>query len=258
MLCTHTDLSAKKQGWPCDQGESHVLSLLSCLLIHWLQNFSLKLKEHLLPRIQAALHQEAESRPDQSGIRTTSNNEYYCHFDGNGWDFVLLNKDLIYHHKIIHFHFTTYDVRQGTEIINPGTSRCNIMLLADKVDSATDSLNLHHFLYAQVLGTYHANVIYTRPGMHDYEPCRFDFLWVWWFEVVNPASSGWESSKLDSVRFPPLCEEASLGFVDPKDVLRGCHLIPAFAKGRHHSNGVSVSRCAKDGNDYIYIMLAGT
>ena len=253
MLCTHTDLSAKR---PCDQGENHVLSLLSCLLIHRLQNFSSKLKEHLLPCIQAALHQEAELCLDQSGIRTTSNNEYYRHFDSNGRDFVLLNKDLIYHHKIICFHFTTYDVQRGTEIINPGTSHCNIMLLADKVDSVTNSSNLHRFLYARVLGAYHANVIYTGPGMHDYEARRFDFLWVRWFEVMNPASSGWESSKLDSVRFPPLCEEASLGFVDPKDILYGCHLIPAFAKGRCHSNRVGVSRCAKDGNDYTLYYIS--
>lgn len=163
---------------------------------------------------------------------------------------MLLDKDLIYHHKLIRFHFTTYDVRRGTDIINPGTSRCNVMLLADQVDGATDSSNLHHFLYARVLGAYHANVIYTGPGMRDYKLHRFDFLWVRWFEVVNPASSGWEASKLDSVRFPPLREEASFGFVDPKDILRGCHIIPAFAKGLRHRNGVGVSRCAKDGNDY--------
>ena len=124
------------------------------------------------------------------------------------------------------------------------------MFLADQVDGATDSSNLRHFLYARVLGAYHANVIYTGPGMCDYETRRFDFLWVRWLEVVNPASSGWEASKLDSVRFPPMHEEASFGFVDPKDVLRGCHITPAFAKGRCHRNGVGVSRCAKDGNDY--------
>ena len=60
----------------------------------------------------------------------------------------------------------------------------------------------------------------------------------------------WSCTLLIAHSCGPLCEEASLGFVDPKDVLRGCHLIPAFAKGRHHSNGVGVSRCAKDGNDY--------
>ena len=84
----------------------------------------------------------------------------------------------------------------------------------------------------------------------DYEPHWFNFLWVRWFEVMNPGSSGWEAYKLDSVRFPPLCDEASFGFVDPKDVLRGCHIIPAFAKGQHHQNGAGVSRCAKDSNDY--------
>ena len=194
MLCTHTNLSAKEQGWPHDQGESYILSFPSCLLIHWLQNFSSKLKEHLLPHIQAALHQEAESCLDQSGIRTTSSNEYSCHFNGNGRDFVLLNKDLIYHHKVICFHFTTYDVQRGTDIINPGTSRCNIMLLADQVNSAIDSSNLHRFLYAQVLSAYHANVIYTGPGMHDYEPCRFNFLcdgsrsWIWHLQVGRPLS----------------------------------------------------------------------
>ena len=163
----------------------------SCLLIHWLQNFFSKLREHLLPCVRAALRQEAESRLDQSSIRTIESSH---HFDGNGRDFVLLDKDLIYHHKLIRFHFTTYDVRRGTDIINPGTSRCNVMFLADQVDGATDSSNLHHFLYARVLGAYHANVIYTRPGMCDYEPRRFDFLWVRWFEVMNPASSGWEAS----------------------------------------------------------------
>ncbi|KAF8235556.1 hypothetical protein L208DRAFT_1256425, partial [Tricholoma matsutake] len=60
---------------------------------------------------------------------------------------------------------TTYDVQCGTDIVNPGTSCCNIMLLA----SHAESLNLHHFLYAGVLNGYHVNVIYTGPGMHDFE-----------------------------------------------------------------------------------------
>jgi hypothetical protein len=32
--------------------------------------------------------------------------------------------------------------------------------------------------------------------------------------------------------------------------LRGCHILPAFAKGKRQANGVSISRCAKDGKDY--------
>jgi hypothetical protein len=59
-------------------------------------------------------------------------------------------------------------------MINAGTSRCNVMLLADDADSSSP----HHFLYARVLGAYHANVIYVRPGMRDNQPRRFEFLWV--------------------------------------------------------------------------------
>ena len=98
------------------------------------------------------------------------------------------------------------------------------MLLADDAKS--------HFLYAQVLGRYYVNVIYTGPGMCDFEACHFDFLWVRWFEVVNPGSTGRSTSKLDSVHFPPMNKDSSFGFVDPKDVLHGCYILPAFAKGK--------------------------
>ena len=160
---------------------------------------------------------------------------------------LFLKNDYIYHHKRIRFHHTTYDVRCGTDIINAGTSRCNIMLLAN---DGEDSSRPHHFFYARVLGAYHTNVIYTGPGMRDHEPRRFEFLWVRWFEVVDPASSGWSNSSLDMVRFPPMQHSSSFGFVDPRDVLRGCHLLPAFAKGKRQADGVSASRCAKDGTDY--------
>jgi hypothetical protein len=89
----------------------------------------------------------------------------------------------------------TYDVQHQNDIINPGTSHCNIMLLADDAEGSPISSN--HFLYARVLGGYHVNVIYTGPGMCNFEACCFDFLWVQWFEMVNPGSSGQSASKLD-------------------------------------------------------------
>jgi hypothetical protein len=170
--------------------------------------------------------------------------------DDDAHNFVFLKKDLIYHHNVVRFHFTTYDVRRGTDTINSNSPRCNILLLADNSDATDDSSTTHHFLYAQVLGAYHANVIYTGPGMHNYESRRFDFLWVRWYEVVDPALSGWNRSRLDSLCFPPMNREDAFGFVDPKDVLRGSHVIPVFAKGQRYADGVGISRCAKDSKDY--------
>jgi hypothetical protein len=109
----------------------------------------------------------------------------------------------------------------------------------------TDSEPDHPFMYARVLGIYHANVVYTGEGMIDYQARRFEFLWVRWFHYV-----GRRDLRLDTVRFPPVGSEDAFGFVDPKDVLRACHIIPAFARGKSHSDEVSISRCARDGNDW--------
>lgn len=192
------------------------------------------------------LRQDAAGLPNRddervhgpSGALTTSDNS----------SFVFLKSDRIYHHKVIRFHFTTYDVRRGTDIVKTG-ARANVMLLAD-VDGAGDTSTTHHFLYGRVLGAYHANVIYTGPGMRDFEARRLNFLWVRWYEVVNAPSEDLKSPRLGSLRFRPMNEENAFGFVDPKDVLRGCHIIPAFAKGKRHEDGVGISRCARDGKDY--------
>lgn len=123
------------------------------------------------------------------------------------------------------------------------------MLLADNSDAPADQ---HNFLYARVLGVYHANVIYTGSGMRDYDARRVDFLWVRWYEVADPAASGWKTSRLDRVRFARMDEEDTFGFVDPKNVLRGCHIMPQFSAGKRHPDGRGISRCAKDSQDYRY------
>jgi hypothetical protein len=156
-------------------------------------------------------------------------------------NFVFFKHESLYQHKTIRFNYTTYDMRRGTDIVKPEGSRPNVMLLADHM-GGPNPFHLYRFIYARVLGVYHANVIYTGPGMQDFEARTFQILWVRWYEVVDPRSSGWDSSTLDMLRFPPLHQDSSFGFVDPDDVLRGCHILPA---------NVNVSRSAKDSKDYL-------
>jgi hypothetical protein len=119
------------------------------------------------------------------------------------------------------------------------------MLLADNTDNANSS---HPFLYARVIGIYHANVIYT--GGNDYTPRRMEFLWVRWLKYDQMRSVQWGDLKLDPLRFPPMAAEGTFGFVDPKDVLRGCHILPAFAKGRARVDGIGLSVLAQDAKDW--------
>jgi hypothetical protein len=187
------------------------------------------------------LQREAESSPEIS----TATDTFPLGLDDTASNSVYFKNESIYRHKIIRFNFTTYDMRRGTDIVKPEGPRCNIMLLADGSDPSN-----HHFLYARVLGAYHANVMYSGPGMQGFETRSLHFLWVRWYEVVHPESSGWNDSTLDMVRFPPMHEDTSFGFVDLNDVLRGCHILPAFAKGKRTAN-INVSRCAKDSKDYL-------
>ena len=52
------------------------------------------------------------------------------------------------------------------------------------------------------------------------------------------------------VAFPPLASDAAFGFIDPSDVLRACHIIPAFASGQTHEDRVGMSSRARDRDDY--------
>ena len=124
------------------------------------------------------------------------------------------------------------------------------MLLSPNNVSST----AHPFCYARVLGIYHANIIFIGPESRDYQSRRLEFLWVRWFEVLeNPA--GWEHYSLDKGRFVPVHREGAFGFIDPEDVLRCCHLIPAFADAKQHFDGIGISRNTRNADDWKYYYI---
>ncbi len=206
------------------------------------------MKVHLLPRI----FQRLKIKQDSLGPGATS--------AGNlAQNWVIVKNDRIFQHKLARFYYTTYDVQQAEDIINPRTSHCNVMLLADletnSLATHPEATLVHPFLYGRVIGIYHANIIYVGPGMKDYEPMRFDFLYIRWFQLdIFDFQDGecfdWASLRLNRVSFPSMTQSDSFGFVDPSLVLRGCHMIPAFSFGKRHPSGTGFSSMSKDGNDW--------
>ena len=159
---------------------------------------------------------------------------------------VVFKGNWFYSHCLLRINYTMYDLRHETDIVNSRTDHRDIMLLAE--DSGTSS---HPFCYARVLGVYHANVIFTGPESKDYQSRCLDFLWVCWFELLT-APAGWDQCSLDKGKFIPMHQEDAFGFVDPANVLRCCHLIPAFADGKQHSDGIALSRNSRDADDWKY------
>jgi hypothetical protein len=243
---------------------------MSC---HCLQNFVPKLKAHLLPRIKELLQLEKLSNELDSetqvpdGVAGCEMNSLQSGPNNHDVDAVLFKNDCIYKHRLIRINYTTYDVRRDQDVINPGTSHNNIMLLSAQQNEADPEH--HNFIYAHVLGIYHANIIYVGTGMVDYNPRRLDFLWVRWYQQVPfdslpDVTRGKKAScQLKQLCFPPMATEDALGFVDPADIVRGCHIIPRFSQGRRHADGIGISRCVQDNDDwnsyyigqYVFLLL---
>ena len=87
--------------------------------------------------------------------------------------------------------------------------------------------------------------------MVDYRSHRIDVLWVRWYQYVEE-SAGWDTATVDRVCFPPMADEHAFGFVNPGDVLRGCHMIPQFSRGLQYPDGTGISRCAQDASDWHF------
>ena len=110
----------------------------------------------------------------------------------------------------------------------------------------------HPFLYAHMLGIYYANVIHKSAtmGPQNYTPNLMEFLFVCWFTYWGSTNTMWADLKLYALSFMPVGSQNALGFVDPTDILRGCHILPWFHGGNVHADWLGISRIANDKNDW--------
>ena len=119
------------------------------------------------------------------------------------------------------------------------------MLLATTMDNDVD----HPFLYVCVLGIYHPNVTFAGDDIQNYQARQFEFLWVHWYRYQGQ-NVQWRDLKLDVLSFPPVTSDGAFGYVDPGNVLRACHIIPAFSSGEKYPNKVSLSRSTNNSQDW--------
>lgn len=183
-----------------------------------------KLQEHLLSRL---------AHPEWSG-------------DGNEFTpaqrhKLVLKNNRMYVHKILRLNYTTYDVRRGQDCLNPRT-HSDIMYLAPEGDTS------HPFLYAQIIGIFHADVVNTAPGESPV-PQVMEFLWVRRYRIDPTWRGGFKRKRLFRVEFLPDSDPDAFGFLNPDEIIRGSHIMPAFASGRTEdflSSG-SLGRLPRDG-----------
>jgi hypothetical protein len=235
-----------------------------------------------LPRVRRVLLEEAKAEGDVYGYaiptleRLVKEDSSAGSVDtsANDRDRIVIDKERLYQHQILNVHFTSYEGRRERDIVNPNTSRRDIMCLiapdtSDDEDASVEgakagkeadtseeagSAPKHRFCYGRLLGIYHVNVIYSGRGSLDRRPRRFDLLWVRWFEEIGGPNS-WSDGQLDRLRFYPLHSPDAVGFLDPSHVLRACHLISRFSLGKVEGHAPEYSRIAKADEDWVEYLV---
>jgi hypothetical protein len=122
----------------------------------------------------------------------------------------------------------------------------------------------HPYWYARVIRIFHAEVRHA-PTKTTRE---LEFLWVRWFGKDPEHSGGFKARRLHRVGFvpddpidtkDPTRASGAFGFVDPANIVRGVHLIPAFAHGRTDELlAPSIVRPGKDHDEdwqYFYVNM---
>lgn len=153
-------------------------------------------------------------------------------------------------------NYTTYDVRRAQDSLNPRT-HADFMVLAheDDEDPSTGSNEPEAYWYGRIIGIFHALVNHRDSATS--QPQRMDFLWVRWFGADGTHRSGVRAKRLPRIGFVDVDDGGAFGFVDPAEVIRAVHLMPAYAHGRTTGLlGRSIARQPRDGDEdwqYYYV-----
>lgn len=135
-------------------------------------------------------------------------------------DDIQIVRGRVYKHPAIRVNYTTYDMRRAQDYINVN-NHANVMVLAHEDD---EDISQHPYWYARVLGIYHVNVRFGGES----KPQKFEFLWVHWYGRDPRHRGGFETRRLHRIGLMEPMDSSSYGFLDPSDILRAVHLIPAF------------------------------
>ncbi|KAK7685095.1 hypothetical protein QCA50_011932 [Cerrena zonata] len=155
----------------------------------------------------------------------------------------------MFDHKTMQVNYTTYDMRRDYDIVNPN-KHFDIMTVSPDFDPETRTATSGHpFRYGRVLGIYHADIVHVVPDL-DASVHHVEFLWVQWYRYDSSFKAGFQHHRYHRLELIPVDDEAACGFIDPDDVIRGVHLIPAFAHGLMTPSG-ETSR-TQDNNIWKY------
>lgn len=164
--------------------------------------------------------------------------------------------DRLYQHGTMRLNYITYDLRCDYDIINP-QKHANVMAVSPLFDPISNTAeDGHPFAYARVLGIYHTDVVHIDAETFATSAHTVELVLVHWYQRDLTYNAGFRHRRLHRLRLTSVEDAEAFGFLDPDDIIRGCHLIPAFAHGRP-DNGLMPALEPEESNgplwNYYYV-----
>ncbi|KAH6877025.1 hypothetical protein BKA70DRAFT_1124772 [Coprinopsis sp. MPI-PUGE-AT-0042] len=168
---------------------------------------------------------------------------------------VVFINDTIYQHQRLRINYTTYDCRRAQDMLGLSSDqqktsetdaekRPFIMLEAHEPPPKPGEPEPHPYWYAEIIGIFHAKILYNDPATFNPETKSMDFLWIRWLGPRETYTSGWKAQKLHRVSYVTPREDSPMfGFLDPANVIRAVNLMPVDRYGRSTCGlGPSIAR----------------
>jgi hypothetical protein len=118
-------------------------------------------------------------------------------------------------------------MRRDTDTINVRNHADIMVLSQEDHDNSEES---HPYWYARVIGIFHVYARHFGTDSIATDFVRTEVLWVRWFGRDMAAPGGFFTKRLHRIGFIDVELGGAFGFIDPAQVIRAVHLIPAF----HH------------------------
>ncbi|THU95728.1 hypothetical protein K435DRAFT_966260 [Dendrothele bispora CBS 962.96] len=170
-----------------------------------MNDFLFKLKNHCLQRVLNTESDTEFSDEDRRNLTFVSN--------------------LLYIHKYLRINYTTYDLRREQDSINPRTQP-DVLLLAEDGEETG-----HPYWYARAISLFHVRVRHLGARSRNTSEQRMEIAWVRWYQLDDTIQSGWKAKRYHGLQFVPAESPDAFGFINPSQIIRAIHILPAFAYG---------------------------
>ncbi|KAF9475263.1 hypothetical protein BDN70DRAFT_770904, partial [Pholiota conissans] len=116
----------------------------------------------------------------------------------------------------------------------------------------------HPFEYGRIISIFHVDIIIKNEevGVSPSIVSK-EVLWVRWFRRDTSYQAGFKKKRLHRLQFMPSDDAAAFSFLDPDEVIRAVHLIPAFRYGKTNDllPEVSLGRALGELDDWKYFFV---